>query len=676
MRNTIKLLGFVTLIALVGFLFAACPDGNGVGDEKDEWPDTTGYRYLSREFSLSDAKDKMKIVSPGDKFYSNGIFNSEFGNSTYCSAITVEQNCAITIDFQKFKFGYLRLTLNDKNISSSGIIYITPGDILVFELNPGGKFSMGSNRDWMFGFSVAEDTYNTYYIVHYNANGGTGTVPSDRTVKEGSAINVSGQETLTYTGKIFGGWNTEADGSGTSYAADASLTVNEDITLYAQWVYQYTVSYDANGGTGSVPTAQTVNDGSAITISYWGLLSFPGKSFGYWNTESDGSGMPYINGDSLTVNENITLYAQWVDRYTVTYHANGGTGTVPTTQTVNNGTTITASGRGSLNYTGNNFNGWNTETDGSGTSYAVSASLTVNEDITLYAQWTVIQYTITYHANNGTGTVPEPQTVDWGDSIILSNGDTLTRNRYHFGGWNTSSLGTGTNYQVGSSFTPSNNITLYARWIAPRIRTEDAYKEVTDGVVRISLSSDAQYIFNGTESYRLYRSTTQFGTYTLVATVLSNQLVLEDTTADWMTTGSSYFYKVAAVSGGIEAMSTNGVRINNVAPRVFVQYSQYASFGNYGYCGVQLENGSGGYAEWGASTTSTAPSYELVLSPDESPPPPDNYTLYTRTYSFTSWNDRGPLIIRASHTYMITAYLGTEPESSFVKTNWTFFTPL
>jgi uncharacterized repeat protein (TIGR02543 family) len=666
---------FIVMIGMAAvLLMTACPDGNkevekGVEEEvekKDEWPNTKGYQKLTgNSANLSTAEKEKTTVSPGDKYYADGGFSSIYGYSRYY-AISSDENCAITIDFQKFRFGYLRLTLNGKRISSSGIIYITPGDVLVFEANPGGLYSVGGGYDWRFGFSVEEDTYNSYYTLSYNANGGDGTVPASKTAKEGTNITLSGQGSLTYTGKSFGGWNTKDDGNGTPYAAKDSLTVDGDITLYAQWIDRYTVSYDANGGTGTVPASRTVNSGTTVTVSTQGYLIYAGKSFGGWNTENDGSGTPYVAGDSFAVDENITLYAQWVDLYMVRYHANGGTGTVPSSQMARVGTTVTVSGRGSLTYTGKTFDGWNTETDGSGTPYAAGDSLAVNEDITLYAQWIAVQCTVTYNANGGTGTVP-PQTADWGDSVILANA--LTRAGYHFGGWNTSSLGIGTNYQAGSSFTVTDNTTLYARWIAPRIRTEDLYKEVTgDGTVRIHLMTGTQYIFDGTDEYRLYRSATQSGTYTVVATVMPDQRVLEDTTADWMTTGGSYFYKVAAVSDGIEAMSTNGVKINKVAPEVYMRYNQYF----LGYCGVRLENEKRAM-EWGETTNSSTPIYELLTLPAPGfPPPPDNYTLYTRTYTGFPWTDRGQLAVRASHTYMISASGGTV-DSSFVKSNWTFF---
>jgi len=77
---------------------------------------------------------------------------------------------------------------------------------------------------------------------------------------------------------------------------------------------------------------------------------------------------------------------------------------------------------------------------------------------------TPITYTVTYNINNGTGTTPSAQTVNAGSSISLANGSSLSRNGFIFNGWNTNFSGTGTNYNAGSSFTPTDNITFYAKW--------------------------------------------------------------------------------------------------------------------------------------------------------------------------------------------------------------------
>ena len=78
-----------------------------------------------------------------------------------------------------------------------------------------------------------------------------------------------------------------------------------------------------------------------------------------------------------------------------------------------------------------------------------------------------ISYTVIFHANSGSGTVPSAQAVEGGSSITLPSGSSLTKTGYTFGGWNTNTSGTGTTYGAGSSFTPTASITLYAKWDAP-----------------------------------------------------------------------------------------------------------------------------------------------------------------------------------------------------------------
>lgn len=73
----------------------------------------------------------------------------------------------------------------------------------------------------------------------------------------------------------------------------------------------YTVTYNANGGSGNAPSAQTVNAGSSVTVAGQGSLTYSGKTFNGWNTNSSGAGTAYAAGASLTVTGNITLYAQW-----------------------------------------------------------------------------------------------------------------------------------------------------------------------------------------------------------------------------------------------------------------------------------------------------------------------------------------------------------------------------
>lgn len=115
--------------------------------------------------------------------------------------------------------------------------------------------------------------------------------------------------------------------------------------------------------------------------------------------------------------------------YTVTYNANTGSGDAPTDDTDYNDQTnfiVTVADKGELTKTGHTFNGWNTAADGSGTDYAAGATFVIKSNVTLYAQWAPIVYTITKNVNShGTYTVKDSEnnevsTATYGTSLTLT----------------------------------------------------------------------------------------------------------------------------------------------------------------------------------------------------------------------------------------------------------------
>ena len=233
------------------------------------------------------------------------------------------------------------------------------------------------------------------YTISYNANNGTG-APGDQIKTQN--INLTLSDTIpTRSGYKFMGWNTNSDGSGTSYASGSSYTENESVTLYAQWKQIFTITYDANNGTGA-PSSQTKIAGEAITLSN----TIPTRSnyeFDGWNTNSDGSGASYAPGATYSSDSDVTLYAKWKQIYTISYNANGGSG-VPSSQSKVYGTSITLSST-TPTKTGYTFTDWNTSSDGTGTSYAPGGSYSANESITLYAQWRINMVLIKLSTNGG-----------------------------------------------------------------------------------------------------------------------------------------------------------------------------------------------------------------------------------------------------------------------------------
>ncbi len=97
------------------------------------------------------------------------------------------------------------------------------------------------------------------YTVTYAGNGNTsGTVPVDANNYEaGATVTVKGNSgSLEKAGYTFSGWNTKADGSGTSYAAGSDFVIGStNVTLFAKWTNNptYTVTYDGNVNTSGTP---------------------------------------------------------------------------------------------------------------------------------------------------------------------------------------------------------------------------------------------------------------------------------------------------------------------------------------------------------------------------------------------------------------------------------------
>ncbi|WP_160169423.1 InlB B-repeat-containing protein [Lysinibacillus sphaericus] len=326
------------------------------------------------------------------------------------------------------------------------------------------------------------------YIVTYHANGATsGTVPQDSALyEENETVTVQGNSgNLVREGYLFAGWNTQADGQGTAYNANATFQIGTaDVILYAQWTKPntptYTVTYHANGATsGTVPQDSTqYEENKTVTVQgNSGQLVRTGYTFAGWNTQADGQGEPYFADETFQIGTtDVILYAQWIkNHYTVTYDANGATsGTVPQDSALyEENEMVTVQGNsGNLVRDGYLFAGWNTQADGQGKLYFADETFQMGtEDVILYAQWTkpnTPTYTVTYDANGAiSGTVPQDSALYEENDVVTVQGNSgnLVRDGYLFAGWNTQVDGQGTMYQANDVFPIGTaDVILYAQW--------------------------------------------------------------------------------------------------------------------------------------------------------------------------------------------------------------------
>ena len=220
------------------------------------------------------------------------------------------------------------------------------------------------------------------YVVSFDANGGTTAVTSKQVTYSEAYGDLP---TPTRDGYDFQGWFTQSSG-GTKVVSTSQVTATASHSLYAQWKAQeYTITFDANGG--STPTStKTVEFGQ--TYGTLPVPTYDGYTFQGWFANAEGTGDKATS--ETVVTGDVTLYAKWVEEavptYSLSYDANGGTGSVSDAGAYVSGASATVLANG-FSRDGYSFMGWNTAADGSGTAYAVAESVTVSGDVTLYAQW-------------------------------------------------------------------------------------------------------------------------------------------------------------------------------------------------------------------------------------------------------------------------------------------------
>lgn len=248
----------------------------------------------------------------------------------------------------------------------------------------------------------------TYTVTVYDQNG---TKLDEITVSKGDTVTdelsrLEAQLKLTLTdGDSFLGWTFNR---GLRFNPGTKITTNYELYAKVGNSTGYSVTYNANGGTGSVTDTEKYAKGAEATVMSNSFTN-DGKVFLSWNTAADGSGKTYYPNSTVKITGDVTLYAQWGDKastVSVTYHSNFGTDVAQSAAAVANNSKITVEAYNALNLperTGYSFVGWTTEANGTGTKFSAGDSARVdNGSNDLYAQWEINQYnyTVEYYIDN------------------------------------------------------------------------------------------------------------------------------------------------------------------------------------------------------------------------------------------------------------------------------------
>ncbi|MEZ5036646.1 MAG: InlB B-repeat-containing protein [Chitinophagales bacterium] len=391
-----------------------------------------------------------------------------FGQDTYTHTITTKTYDA---------------TPQTKTLSSVDWTLVNNGSYYGYDATKGQQVGSGGNPATSMTLSTSHFTCPIQTIKIETS--GASSVAATISVKVGGGSFGGVAQNITST-------NTEYTFSGNSNGAiEISWTQTSSKALYFKKitvVYNSTktVTFAANGGVG------TMSNQSACSITNLTTNTFTrtGYTFSGWNTAADGSGTAYSNGANYNFLSDITLYAQWTPSggKTVTFNGNGNDGGSMSPQTASSLTPLTTN---VFTRTGYSFAGWNTIAGGGGTPYDDGDDYNFSADITLYAQWSINNYNVTYDGNSPTsGSAPTTQNGNYNTTITLAtNSGSLAKTGFAFTGWNTANDGSSTHYNTSASFTiPASHTTLYAEWTPTYTLTYNGNSN-TNGSAPIDVSS-------------------------------------------------------------------------------------------------------------------------------------------------------------------------------------------
>lgn len=263
------------------------------------------------------------------------------------------------------------------------------------------------------------------------------------------------------SGQRFVGWGTVANGP-VVYAdrqVVSNLTAMADgiVNLYAQWVDNTVVLFDAQGGVEPVPASIAVTNG--FPYGTLAVTTREGYTFGGWYTQVNGQGDAVESMTIVSEAHPRTLYAKWMPNvYTATFLHNNGTpdsDDIPQTYDAS----YVLPEEIPVPQTGYYFTGWWSAPDG-GEEVTSDSVVKITADTIFYGQWTNL-YRVVFDAQGGTVS-PDGKDVNYG--APYGELPTSARDGYGFNGWWTGEGGSGVRVSADSVVTITAKQTLYADW--------------------------------------------------------------------------------------------------------------------------------------------------------------------------------------------------------------------
>ena len=253
---------------------------------------------------------------------------------------------------------------------------------------------------WFWSKYRIDDSANNFYFDwRSSASTNRGSVDIATVSSSGAGWSTSNQQQIasystTYNRGTSASTQYCAAALNTVEAAPGTMTVSRSFVVPA--LASYTVSYNANGGSGA-PSSQTKYYGQTLKLSST-LPTRENYNFVGWATSSSATSAQYQPGGSYTSNSSVTLYAVWsLNTFTISYDSNGGSNAPQAQTTEAGGSVILSSDEPTRKR--HTFLGWSEDRSATSAQYQPGGSYTYDYDVILYAVWQLYDDTIKLYSN-------------------------------------------------------------------------------------------------------------------------------------------------------------------------------------------------------------------------------------------------------------------------------------
>lgn len=342
------------------------------------------------------------------------------------------------------------------------------------------------------GGSVTLSANKTYYalytqnitVTYYNNSSTASTSKKARYVRAGGSWSFSNPTFNLTVAAVSGwtvrGWSTSSAANGAiSYNSATNFTRDSNVTLYASWTANVTVTYYNNSSTASTSTKAMYRGykgdltGATFNLSEASVSGWTARG---WSTSSAANAsITYNNATNFTRTSNCTLYASWTANVTVTYYNNSttaGTSTKAMYRGYKGDVTAATFNLSEASVSGWTARGWSTSSAANaGITYNNATNFSRTSACTLYASWSKT-VTVSYNGNGSTGGSTSASTGtayrgykgDVTNASISLRANGFSRTNYTFYRWALNSA-SGTQYKTGTSISLNTDATMYANWL-------------------------------------------------------------------------------------------------------------------------------------------------------------------------------------------------------------------